>query len=227
MFHVKQDLPLDDLLSFLNTEQIVLNNYQITQLSDYLMEIRARCKTINLISRGDVNLLVQRHFLPSFYYLHYILKDGAIVPTAILDVGSGAGFPGIILSVCLPGNRLVLLDSSRKKSLFLKETIRKLGLSAIAINDRAENLTTKYSDRFNVAVARAVTDIPRLVSWVFPLLNRQGRLFVLKGYDYKSELKNMNTNEIVITEMKPSQAWIEFSPYLEKKIMLKLEPKYA
>jgi len=224
---VKQDLPLADLVAFLKDEQIVTSHHQIEQLSNYLTEIRAGGKTLNLISSGDMKLLVGRHFLTSFYYLHNLLKDGSIAFNSILDVGTGAGFPGIILSLFLTESRLFLLDSSRKKSLFLKETIRKLGLSALVINDRAENLTAIYGHTFNVAVARAVADIPRLVSWVFPLLSSQGKLFVLKGCDYKSELKNMNTNEIVLTEMKPSQSWIRFSPYLENKIMLKLEPKNA
>lgn len=223
---MKQDLRLDDLISFLNTEKIVLNDHQIAQLSEYLLEIQNRCRLLNLVSQGDVNFLVERHFLPSFYYLYYLLQDESNKTDIILDVGSGAGFPGIILSLCLKESRVFLLDSSRKKSLFLKETIRKLGLTAKVINERAENLTAIYNNTFNIAVARAVADIPRLVSWVFPRLSHTGRLFVLKGSNYKSELKKY-INELVVTEMKPRRSWIEFSSYLENKIMLKLEPKYA
>jgi 16S rRNA (guanine527-N7)-methyltransferase len=145
----------------------------------------------------------------------------------MLDFGTGAGFPGIILSIYFESNQMALLDSSRKKSLFLKQLISKLDLNAEVICERIENLTTHSDKKFDIIVARAVAPTTKLVSLSFPLLENNGALYTHKGLNYKDEIQNDISKTVKLSKLKNIKTWMEFSPFLKNKIMLKLEHKNA
>lgn len=224
---MKQDISLSELISFLKSEHILLDDLQIQQLSIYREEILQWSKRMNLISRGDQNYLLRRHFIASFYFLHYLLKEKNLSDCTILDLGSGAGFPGIILSIYLARSSIILLDSARKKTLFLKHMAEKLSLPSLILCERAEKLAQTTRLRFDIIVARAVASMTALIESSAGLLSPAGSLFTLKGQDYIKELKNYKLDQIIINELTPNKHWIQRSPELNNKVMLKMELKHV
>lgn len=221
MFHVKQDLPLSNLIQFLNTQNIFLSSRQVQQLHAYYLEFRIYADRINLISSNDKNHIIERHFLPSFYYLPYLIKNNDLLNKTILDFGTGAGLPGIILAVALPNTKIILLDSSRKKTLFLKNITKKIDFDNVEIVcDRIENIHKSVSNEVDIIVARAVASIPVLVKRCLPFLNAGCEILTLKGENYNEELKK-NFN-MIISELIPDTAWIKFSDHLVNKRMIKI-----
>jgi 16S rRNA (guanine527-N7)-methyltransferase len=220
MFHVKQPLLLSDLIQFLNKQNIHLDGIQIQQLELYYSELRISADKINLISSNDKEYIIERHFLPSFYFLYYMQIENNLLNKHILDLGTGAGFPGIILAIVLSSAKITLIDSSRKKTLFLKKLISKLNLKVDIICERIENLPNSSFNSFDIIVARAVASIPILFNWCIPFLKKNGYMLTLKGDNYKKELNN-NLN-INLNELQPYYSWYNFSDYLINKRMVKI-----
>lgn len=220
MFHVKQHLLLHDLIQFLKTQNISLNATQIQQLEQYHSELKIFAEKMNLISTRDRAFIIERHFLPSFYYFHYIQNDKNLLNKRILDFGTGAGFPGIILAISFPGSEITLIDSSRKKTLFLKNIISTIDLKTHIICERIENMKNSFFNKYDIIVARAVSSIPVLYNWTLPYLKRDGYLLTLKGDNYKQELDKKG--DIKLVELIPDQNWCDFSDYLLNKRMIKI-----
>jgi 16S rRNA (guanine527-N7)-methyltransferase len=150
---------------------------------------------MNLVSlQSDLDLPV-RHFIDSLTLLPYL----PAVPVSVLDIGSGAGFPAIPIKIVRTDLHMTLLEASRKKSSFLKEVVRKLGLQGISVlNSRLEELLRKDpTPTFDLIVSRATLKLPDLVAQGLPLLKDGGFLAAMKGPGVEEEraaldsLKNM------------------------------------
>lgn len=102
---------------------------------------------------------------------------------SLIDVGSGAGFPGVPLAICLPGARVVLMDSLGKRVEFLQGVIAALGLKAEAVHLRAEDGARRpeLREQFDLAVARAVAPLNLLCEYLLPFVRVGGRMMALKG----------------------------------------------
>lgn len=144
---------------------------------------------INVISRKDIESLYIKHVLHSLA----IAKVHSFEPkTAVMDVGTGGGFPGIPLAIMFPETQFYLIDTIGKKIKVVQEVITALGLkNAKAEQKRAENVTQK----FDFIVSRAVTNMPDFVSWIKGSIKpksvhslKNGILY-LKGGDLTEELK--------------------------------------
>ena len=220
MFHVKPNLSLDALIQFLKHQNIHLSTRQNNQLHIFHSEILIWSEKMNLISSGDKRFLIERHFLPSFYYLHFILNDIQLFGNNILDFGTGAGFPGVILAIGLPNIKITLLDSSRKKTLFLKNLLNRLGIKFEIICDRIEDIQMEYRSYFDLIVARAVASVSILAEKCIPLLKKEGSILTLKGIDYTDELSN--DRNLSYCELVTVNSWITFSNYLYNKRMIKI-----
>ena len=125
----------------------------------------------------------------------------------ILDIGSGAGFPGLVLKIVFPNIKIDLLDSTNKKCLFLQKVIDTLELKDInVINDRAEEYAKDHREQYDIITSRAVAPLKHLLEYSIPMLKVNGSFISLKG-DIKEELKGINTyyqklfltNEAIIT----------------------------
>jgi 16S rRNA (guanine527-N7)-methyltransferase len=144
-------------------------------------------KAVNLVSPNTLNNLTQRHFLDSAQLAKHIPHNAKIV-----DLGSGAGFPGMVLSIM--GFDVSLVESDSKKCTFLKEIARHYNLSTPIYNVRIENFTEENPNiKFDIATARALTDITHLIEYALPLLKNNGQCFFLKGEKWEEEVKNAQT----------------------------------
>ncbi len=147
---------------------------------------------INVISRKDIDSLYEKHILHSLA----IAKFTDFAPkTAILDVGTGGGFPGIPLAILFPEVRFHLVDSIRKKILVVNEIAQAIGLKNItAEQKRAENLDFVY----DFIVSRAVTNLPKFLELTGHLITKEGfnklqnGIIYLKGGDFDQELNALN-----------------------------------
>lgn len=220
MFHVKQYLLLHDLVRFLKTQNISLASIQLQQLESYYTELESFASKMNLVSARDKSFIIEHHFLPSFYYYHYLQYEEALSTKRILDLGTGAGFPGVVLAIADSKIKITLIDSSRKKTLFLRNLKTKLNLQTEIICDRVENLAYSSLDKYDIIVARAVADIPVLYNWSVSYLKKDGYLMTLKGNDYMTEMDPKKNIKII--ELRPNPTWCIFSEYLANKRMIKI-----
>lgn len=178
-------------LSF-SHEQVAL----LVQYVDLLTDWSAR---VRLISRNDRNLIWERHILDCLSLVPHLPKDGPL-----LDLGSGAGLPGIVIKIMRPDLEVYLLEPTRMKTLFLQETITALGLqNTFAIRSRAETLVgdSSFSGKFLIGTARAVARLPQLWNWVEPLLAPQGVFIAMKGPGSLREFTNGVPDHISATEI--------------------------
>lgn len=159
----------------------------------YLQELIEWNKKFNLTAVTDPDEIRIRHFEDSLSILKAIdLKD-----ESVLDVGAGAGFPGIPLKIVRPKIKLTLIDSTRKKVEFLNHIIKVLNLdNTEAVWGRAENLSKdqKYREKFDVVVSRAVAKLPDLVKYCLPFLKPGGLFVAMKQENVKEELDQAKRN---------------------------------
>lgn len=167
-----------------------LSNIQIQQLIDFEMLVVKYNSRMNLVSRGDITSLWENHILPSI-----IVDRMTEIPAraALIDVGSGAGFPGIPLKIIRPDLEIVLVDSIRKKSMFQKRVIQSLKLSNISVLNTRIDPTRAHLDlqeKFMVVTARAVSSFKTLLFNFSFLLEPNGFILAWKGEQDLPELKN-------------------------------------
>ena len=219
---MKQNEELEILLDLLNKGGLSVDSHQKEQIIKYLNLVYDWGKKINLVSRADLNSLLGRHIFPSSLYALLIKKEN--VPERILDFGTGAGFPGVLLAILLEETKLTLLDSNRKKCLFLRQVRKNLSLSFSVVNERLEQWAMRDKLRFPVITARAVASLPELIEYVRTVLSVPGYLLVVKGSDYLEELKEYTPRAAVrIAKLDVPQEWVEFNPYLKNKHFIKVE----
>lgn len=179
----------------------LLNNIKtaIPDLKKYEKLVQKWQKAVNLVSNKEINDLWIRHILDSAQVYFYISTDKKIM----VDMGSGGGFPGIVIAVlnkCLNGSleKIYLIESDNKKSIFLQEAARELGLKNVCvINDRIENTNIEKAD---VVTARALASVDVLLNYGCFFQKNSTEFLFLKGACVDSELKNINNKYSVIIE---------------------------
>ena len=142
---------------------------------------------INLTAITEPDEIVIKHFVDSLSIFSAVdLPRGA----SVIDVGCGAGFPGLPLLIARPNLDLTFLDSVGKKLSFIKEVMRYNGLMGDVVHDRAENigLSIKYRESFDFAVTRAVAPLNMLAEYCLPLVKVGGMYVSMKGADNEVEL---------------------------------------
>ncbi len=158
------------------------------RLKTYAEMLVAWNEKINLTTILDDEGIAVKHFIDSFTILPQ-LKKGA----RLIDVGTGAGFPGIPLAIVRPDIQVTLVDSLRKKVDFLEEVIKELALTNIrAFHSRAEDFARlpKHREKYDVAVARAVALLPALLEYCLPFVKVGGQFIAMKGPDGANELSS-------------------------------------
>ena len=157
----------------LNDEQIE----KFEKLANFLLEAN---KITNLTAIRDLDGIFTKHFLDSLTLLNAIPNEAK----NIIDIGSGAGFPGLPIAIARPEIQVTMVESIGKKSSFIKQCIEILSLTnAKVINDRAEKLSpdNKFKEKFDVVTARAVTALPELIKLCIPFINKKGLMIAMKS----------------------------------------------
>lgn len=153
--------------------------------NDLLIEWNDKINLTALTLPEDVAL---KHFTDSLMLLRYVeLENGA----SVIDVGTGAGFPGLVLKIARPDIQLTLLDSLQKRLGFLDEVCQALGIDDVElIHSRAEDSSrTQLRDSFDMAVSRAVASMNTLCEYDMPYVKVGGRFIAMKAKDADTELK--------------------------------------
>ncbi len=179
----------DLIIDGAGTFDIDLNHSQTRQFAIHATELVRWNQKINITAIIDPLEVAVKHFLDSLVPAHLISPDAVL-----LDIGSGAGFPGIPLKILIPSLPVTLIDASRKKVSFLKHVIRTLRLDKIeALHIRAEDLTNDplYLNRFDVIISRALSSLELFCRLALPLMVEEGVMIALKGEVARNELYDL------------------------------------
>lgn len=169
-----------ELYSVLQHHGVSLSDHQKEQVESFYLLLMKANKTVNLISRKETEI-ISRHFLNSALIRCLKNFDSGI---KVLDIGSGGGFPGILMSILYPAASFTLVESIRKKSEFLEKVILEIGLSNSSVKrDRVEKIT----GQFDFITCRAVAGIDQVVLWSSHLLRPGGKWLLWKGRNFRDE----------------------------------------
>lgn len=158
---------------------VSLDGTRISALIKYKDILLEWNEKMNLTAITEERDFIIRHFIDSLSIVPYLENAGSIV-----DIGTGAGFPGIPLKIARPAPEVVLLDSLEKRVAFLNFTIEALKLTGVsAIHLRAEDAgrSPQHREKFDAAVARAVASLPVLLEYCLPLVRTGGVFIAMKG----------------------------------------------
>lgn len=167
---------------------ILFNDEQLNKFYNYMNLLLEWNKKINLTAITNPEEIVLKHFIDSLTINKYIEKNKNIV-----DVGTGAGFPGIPLKIYRPDVKVTLVDSLNKRILFLNEVIDNLELSDIyTVHSRIEDFgkDKKYREKFDYVTARAVANLSVLSEYLIPITKVNGKCICMKGSEIEEEVDN-------------------------------------
>lgn len=167
---------------------ILLDQSQLKQFFEYMNYLLQENQKINLTAIVEPEEIIIKHFIDSVSILKYISKDSRII-----DVGTGAGFPGIPLKILQKDEEIVLLDSLNKRINFLNDVVELLHLEKVkAIHARVEEFSQikGYRESFDVAVSRAVAPLNVLVEYLLPLTKINGMCICMKGANVIEEIND-------------------------------------
>lgn len=165
---------------------IDINENQINQFYEYMNLLLEWNEKMNLTAITEPNEIILKHFVDCATIVNDVEKK-------VLDMGTGAGFPGIPLKILKPNIEMLLVDSLNKRINFLNEVINKLQLDKIeTMHSRAEEIgkNKKYREKFDVVVSRAVAQSSILAEYTMPLCKVGGKCIFMKGSNIEEELKN-------------------------------------
>ena len=158
---------------------VPMTDAQADAFCAYHDRLTAANREMNLTRVGeDAQEAVDRNYLDSLTILPFL--DGV---STLIDVGTGAGFPGVPVAIMRPDIHVTLMDSLGKRVAFLKEVVAALGLNADCVHARCEDAAKKpeFRDAYDVACARAVAETNVLSEWLLPFVKPGGRMLALKG----------------------------------------------
>ena len=168
-------------------EGLGLTEEQISQLDTYASMLVKTNEVMNLTNITDDEGIAVRHFIDSLTLVPYIRAEqerAGRSGLSIIDVGTGAGFPGVVLKTAMPELRLTLLDSLNKRLNFLNEVSNALGLKDVkTVHGRAEDAGRDKTlrEKFDISCARAVANLPVLCEYCLPFVVKDGAFLAMKG----------------------------------------------
>lgn len=192
------------LEQYLKISDITLNEKQIENLIKYLDLLIETNKVMNLTAIREEEAILEKHFIDSLL-LTKLIKDDE---KNIIDIGTGAGFPGLVLSIVYPNKNFLLVDSVKKKISFINSVIEKIGLKNVKTStERAEELIKNNREKFDVALCRGVANLRIILEYLIPFLKVNGRflpqkLNVNELEESKNALKILNSEIINIHNFK-------------------------
>lgn len=172
-----------------NIDEALIDDNKLTQFEKYYEMLIEKNKVMNLTAITDRDEVILKHFIDSTA----LLKFHKLSDEKLIDVGTGAGFPGIPLKIICPGLKVTLFDSLNKRVLFLHEVIDELGLKGIeAVHGRAEEggQDRNMREGYDIAVSRAVANMAVLSEYCLPFVRVGGYFIPYKTSEVDEELNN-------------------------------------
>lgn len=178
-----------DFKKVLESFGLSLSDRQQEQLTIYYEMLVEKNKVMNLTAITEFSDVLQKHFLDSIALAQYI---DLTKPAAVLDLGTGAGFPGLPLKIMFPNLQMTLADSLNKRILFLDEVIEALGLENVTtVHARAEDLArdVKHREMYDYCVSRAVANLSTLSEYCLPFVKEGGMFIPYKSGEINEEVQ--------------------------------------
>lgn len=167
---------------------IELSDEQLEQFLTYYEMLIEKNKVMNLTTITDFDEVLEKHFEDSLSLIQAVDLEKS---QAVIDLGTGAGFPGIPLKIAFPILQITLADSLNKRILFLDDVIRELGLTGIdTVHGRAEDLAknSDYREKFDLCVSRAVANLSTLSEYCLPFVKIGGKFISYKAGECDEEV---------------------------------------
>lgn len=187
--YIQAETLIKDSLAQLDIE---ISSKQVEQLFMFYDMLIEKNKVMNLTGITEIRDVVLKHFVDSVSIVKVIDKSKFQEGISIIDIGTGAGFPGIPLKIIFPNINIVLLDSLNKRLVFINEVIEKLSLNGITtIHGRSEDIARKkeYRDEFDLCVSRAVANLSTLCELCLPFVKVNGHFISYKAGNPTQEIE--------------------------------------
>lgn len=178
------------MITELEKISVRLNKKQLEQFEMYYEMLIEKNKVMNLTAITEFDEVLEKHFLDSVSLIRAIDLNK---PLRVMDLGTGAGFPGIPLKIVFPELYITLADSLNKRVLFLSEVVEALGLENVeTVHGRAEDLARdkKYRESYDLCVSRAVANLSTLSEYCLPFVKIGGKFVSYKSGDCEEEVVN-------------------------------------
>ena len=179
----------NDLIHAMEAMGLVMEDYQIRQFCRFEEMLLETNKVMNLTAITEPGEVAVKHMADSLScYDKKYFPEGA----SLLDLGTGAGFPGVPLAIFRPDLTVTFFDSLQKRLNFLRDVCRETGLWQVAfLHGRAEEMAHQeaYRERFDLVTSRAVARLSILCEWALPYVRKDGLFIALKGAQYEDEIK--------------------------------------
>lgn len=169
--------------SLAKTFDIEVSQAQFQSLSMYASMLIEYNKKVNLTAIVEINDIFIKHFLDSLFVLNSVSSSKTLA-----DVGTGAGFPGMVLALFLPNVQVTLIEPTHKRVVFLQQVKDALHLNNVSILEKRAEDTAEFREYFDVVVSRAVARLDILLELCVPLVKVNGQFIALKGSHGKEEI---------------------------------------
>ena len=199
---------------------IELKGKELEAFSLYLQELNRWNRKVNLTALRGKEEIAVKHFLDSLTVVPFLGSEDRL-----LDIGTGAGFPGMVLKIHRPSLEVLLLDASQKRAFFLRHLVRTLGLQEVEVlHARVEDpeVIERYRGRFDLVVSRAFTSLVGFLEAAEPYLAPGGRALAMKGPKVEGELASLKGLPFSLEERKDLR--LPFSMGERTLLLFRLSP---
>ena len=186
---------MNKLVNICNKINIEISDDQINCFEKYYELLIEKNKVMNLTAITEKEDVIVKHFIDSIALIPYLTDKGININNKlkIIDIGTGAGFPGLPLKIMMPDVKFTLLDSLNKRVSFLNEVIDELKLKDIEVlHGRAEDYASdnKYREKYDICVSRAVANLSTLSEYCIPFVKEDGYFISYKAGESEEEINN-------------------------------------
>lgn len=196
------DFNIEKIVPICESFGLKLDETAINRLNTYGNLLLEWNEKMNLTAITEPQEVLYKHFLDCLLFF----KNVKVPQNAkIIDVGTGAGFPGVVLKIARPDIQLTLLDGLNKRLTFLNTVLDEIGLTAETVHLRAEDggKNPKYREKYDIACARAVAALPVLCEYCIPFVKQGGQFVAMKGASAQDELQSATNAYKILGCQKP------------------------